>query len=234
MVGADLPLTVERHIVATFAWGGDDRTTRPRRPPERLLLPPRGRRAVPRRPAPSRTDRRAGRVRRARRGRRSDRRLGSSVVRRAPALQHATARGGWASLYDVSPDWQPVIGEIAPGVYRRRGDERPRLQARAGARQAPRGSGDRCGGRPRPRAVPPSAVRAGGVARRRVRRRADPRLIPSQPRATRFRSASRVFSTGFSAILRMNHGYQWVPNEISERARWPSAARRSRSACRIP
>jgi len=39
------------------------------------------------------------------------------VVRRAPALRHATARGGWASLYDVSPDWQPVIGEIAPGVF---------------------------------------------------------------------------------------------------------------------
>jgi glycine/D-amino acid oxidase-like deaminating enzyme len=25
--------------------------------------------------------------------------------------------GGWASLYDVSPDWMPVIGEIAPGVF---------------------------------------------------------------------------------------------------------------------
>jgi sarcosine oxidase subunit beta len=44
-------------------------------------------------------------------------RLGAGVVRRAPTLRHATARGGWASLYDVSPDWQPVIGEIAPGVF---------------------------------------------------------------------------------------------------------------------
>lgn len=24
---------------------------------------------------------------------------------------------GWASLYDVSPDWQPVIGEVAPGIF---------------------------------------------------------------------------------------------------------------------
>ena len=44
-------------------------------------------------------------------------RLGSAAIRRAPALRHATSRGGWASLYDVSPDWQPVIGEIAPGVF---------------------------------------------------------------------------------------------------------------------
>ena len=26
-------------------------------------------------------------------------------------------QGGWASLYDVSPDWQPVIGAIAPGIF---------------------------------------------------------------------------------------------------------------------
>ena len=38
-------------------------------------------------------------------------------MNRVPGLQHATSRGGWASLYDVSPDWQPVIGEIAPGVF---------------------------------------------------------------------------------------------------------------------
>ena len=28
-----------------------------------------------------------------------------------------STHGGWASLYDVSPDWQPVIGEVAPGVF---------------------------------------------------------------------------------------------------------------------
>jgi glycine/D-amino acid oxidase-like deaminating enzyme len=43
--------------------------------------------------------------------------MASRAVQRIPALQDGELRGGWASLYDVSPDWQPVIGEIAPGVF---------------------------------------------------------------------------------------------------------------------
>jgi glycine/D-amino acid oxidase-like deaminating enzyme len=43
--------------------------------------------------------------------------MAARAVRRVPALERAEARGGWASLYDVSPDWQPVIGEIAPGMF---------------------------------------------------------------------------------------------------------------------
>jgi sarcosine oxidase subunit beta len=43
--------------------------------------------------------------------------LVQAVARRFPALNDAQPRGGWASLYDVSPDWQPVIGEIADGVF---------------------------------------------------------------------------------------------------------------------
>jgi glycine/D-amino acid oxidase-like deaminating enzyme len=39
------------------------------------------------------------------------------VIRRVPGLSESAARGGWASLYDVSPDWQPVIGEIAEHVF---------------------------------------------------------------------------------------------------------------------
>src|SRR5262245_63629911 len=46
------------------------------------------------------------------------------------------------------------------------------------------------------------------------RARADAAGSGDQPRDTRFRSASSVFSTGFSAIRRMNHGYQWVPYEM--------------------
>ena len=41
----------------------------------------------------------------------------NAVARRYPAMHEAEPRGGWASLYDVSPDWQPVIGEIADGVF---------------------------------------------------------------------------------------------------------------------
>lgn len=43
--------------------------------------------------------------------------LVQAVARRFPALNDAQPRGGWASLYDVSPDWQPVIGEIADGAF---------------------------------------------------------------------------------------------------------------------
>jgi sarcosine oxidase subunit beta len=43
--------------------------------------------------------------------------LVGALAGRVPAFGDADIRGGWASLYDVSPDWQPVIGEIAPGIF---------------------------------------------------------------------------------------------------------------------
>jgi len=43
--------------------------------------------------------------------------LENAVARRYPLMHDAQPRGGWASLYDVSPDWQPVIGEIAEAVF---------------------------------------------------------------------------------------------------------------------
>ena len=116
MVGAELPLTVERHIVATFAWSDDVRVPAHGDLPNGYYFRPEGDELFlvgPLHPEPTVDpdgfDERVG----------SDEasELGARVVRRAPALLHATARGGWASLYDVSPDWQPVIGEIAPGVF---------------------------------------------------------------------------------------------------------------------
>src|SRR5579864_7935850 len=44
-------------------------------------------------------------------------RMADLATRRVPRLKDAVSTGGWASLYDVSPDWMPVIGEIAPGVF---------------------------------------------------------------------------------------------------------------------
>ena len=41
--------------------------------------------------------------------------VGRAAVR-IPGIEDTEVRGGWASVYDVSPDWQPVIGEVAPGV----------------------------------------------------------------------------------------------------------------------
>lgn len=37
------------------------------------------------------------------------------VVERFPVMSEGLAQGGWAGLYDVTPDWQPVIDRI-PGV----------------------------------------------------------------------------------------------------------------------
>jgi glycine/D-amino acid oxidase-like deaminating enzyme len=115
-VGADLPLTVERHIVATFAWSDDTRVPAHGDLPNGYYFRPEGDELFlmgPLHPEPTvDPDDFDERV-----GTNEAERLGAGVVRRAPALRHATARGGWASLYDVSPDWQPVIGEIAPGVF---------------------------------------------------------------------------------------------------------------------
>jgi sarcosine oxidase subunit beta len=44
-------------------------------------------------------------------------RMAAVATRRVPRLKDAVSTGGWASLYDVSPDWMPVIGEVAPGVF---------------------------------------------------------------------------------------------------------------------
>ena len=114
--GADLPLTVERHIVVTFRWAqaspvpahGDLINGYYFRPEgqELFLTGP----VLPEPQAdPENFDRTV----------RSDEteRMASAVTRRVPQLERAEVHGGWASLYDVSPDWQPMIGEIAPGIF---------------------------------------------------------------------------------------------------------------------
>lgn len=114
--GVDLPLSVERHFVATFAWGGDERVPAHGDLPNGYYFRPEGEALFlvgPLHPEPTAdpddypetlTEAEA-----------AD--MAERVVRRVPALASAQARGGWASLYDVSPDWQPVIGEIAPGLF---------------------------------------------------------------------------------------------------------------------
>jgi glycine/D-amino acid oxidase-like deaminating enzyme len=115
-VGADLPLTVERHPVATFAWGEAARVPAHGDLPNAYYFRPEGDELFlvgPLHPEPTvdpdAFDEKLGHDERAD--------LGARVVRRVPGLQKATVRGGWASLYDVSPDWMPVIGEIADGVF---------------------------------------------------------------------------------------------------------------------
>ncbi|MEO8424861.1 MAG: FAD-dependent oxidoreductase [Actinomycetota bacterium] len=115
-VGADLPLTVERHVVATFRWAGAEPTPahgdliggyyfRPEGEDLYLVGPVH---AAPQAdPDDFDQEIREEEVRR----------LAEAVVRRVPQLERSEAHGGWASLYDVSPDWQPVIGEVAPNVF---------------------------------------------------------------------------------------------------------------------
>ena len=117
MVGVDLPLTVERHPVAILAWGAGPRLpfghadlmggyyTRPEGSDLLLMgsLHP---------GASSDPDRFRETI-----DPEESLELAMALARRVPGLLEAEERGGWAGLYDVSPDWQPVIGEIAEGVF---------------------------------------------------------------------------------------------------------------------
>jgi sarcosine oxidase, subunit beta len=114
--GVDLPLTVERHIVGVYRWG----TARAQPMHSDVLggyyFRPEGDELFLVGPLHSADqvdpDDFTETV--------SDRELhdlARPVIRRIPALEASSVHGGWASLYDVSPDWQPVIGEVTPGIF---------------------------------------------------------------------------------------------------------------------
>ena len=118
MAGVNLPLTVERHIVAIIKWEGasamrfghgdlvsgqyyckpegDDLYCLGRLLPDEAAEPNSFRETLA-------ADEGSA--------------LAQAAVARVPGFSEAKLVGGWASLYDVSPDWQPVIGEIAEGLY---------------------------------------------------------------------------------------------------------------------
>jgi sarcosine oxidase subunit beta len=117
LIGVDLPLTIERHPVALLSPGGGPRLSfghadvaqgyysRPEGPDHLLvgsLLPT---------PHPDRD-----RFREFIEPQESLE-LAMALARRVPALIEAEDLGGWAGLFDISPDWQPVIGEIASGIF---------------------------------------------------------------------------------------------------------------------
>jgi glycine/D-amino acid oxidase-like deaminating enzyme len=114
--GVDLPLTVERHVVATFRWAGARPAPLHADVAGGYYLKPEGDELYlvgPLHAAPN-VDPDAFNER-ITAEEVAD--LSGRVVRRVPQLERSESQGGWASLYDVSPDWQPVIGEIAPGVF---------------------------------------------------------------------------------------------------------------------
>ena len=116
-IGVVLPLTVERHVVATtrlgdparISFGHGDLVTgyycRPEGADQYVMGWTHPGEGV----NPDRFD---TTIRRE-----EELALENAVARRYPLMHDAQPRGGWASLYDVSPDWQPVIGEIAEGVF---------------------------------------------------------------------------------------------------------------------
>ena len=116
-VGVDLPLTVERHIVATFAFASAPRLSfavsdtiqgfyvKPEGADHFLMGP------LLEEPQadPENFDEKVGED--------ESLALATKLVGRIPDLDETAPTGGWASLYDVSPDWQPVIGQIGERTF---------------------------------------------------------------------------------------------------------------------
>src|SRR4029077_4764912 len=116
-LGADLPLTVERHFVATIRWS-NAREMRYAHPalPVGYYCKPQGEDLYclgPPTPEPQVDPDQPVRALDAE----ESHALAKLATSRIPRLKDAVSTGGWASLYDVSPDWMPVIGEISPGVF---------------------------------------------------------------------------------------------------------------------
>lgn len=40
---------------------------------------------------------------------------GERLIRRYPAMERSDSAGGYAALYDITPDWHPIIDEAPPG-----------------------------------------------------------------------------------------------------------------------
>lgn len=116
-LGVELPLTVERHFVANCAWGQaepvsfafadtiNDYYFRPEGEAQFLIGP------LVEEPQVDPDDYQTEILPDEWSG------LLGALVKRVPHLVESEPRGGWASLYDVTPDWQPIIGEIAPNIF---------------------------------------------------------------------------------------------------------------------
>jgi len=114
--GADLPLHAERHFVAVYRWAGVEPVPAHGDTAQGYYLRPEGDelflsgKLLPEPPVdPDHLDESIHDDEAAW--------VAERLVDRVPHLAAAQVARGWASLYDVSPDWQPVIGEVAPGVF---------------------------------------------------------------------------------------------------------------------
>jgi glycine/D-amino acid oxidase-like deaminating enzyme len=116
-LGVDLPLTVERHYVSTIRWSKAHEMRYAHADiPGGYYCKPEGEELYclgPLTPEPEvDPDEPVRGI-----GIEESDALARLATSRIPRLKEAVSTGGWASLYDVSPDWMPVIGEIAPGIF---------------------------------------------------------------------------------------------------------------------
>ncbi len=114
--GADLPLHAERHIVAAFRWGGAEPVPAHGDLVGGYYFRPEGDELYLTGPLPAEPEADPDHFSEDIADHETAR-MAELVVRRVPHLAASEVARGWASLYDVSPDWQPVIGEIAPGIF---------------------------------------------------------------------------------------------------------------------
>lgn len=120
-VGVSLPLVAERHVVAAFAHGDATRAgaidhvlidvpggyySRPGAVAGEFIAGP----LAPTLPADP--DRFSPALAAAERDW-----LATRTAARVPVRADAQLVRGWASLYDVSPDWQPVIGQVGERIF---------------------------------------------------------------------------------------------------------------------
>ena len=164
-------------------------------------------------------------------------RVGAQVAERFPAYAEAGLASSWTGVYDVTPDWNPVLGPPSrrPGARRRLRIFRARLQALAGGRPRARAGGARPADRRFARAVRARALsqrqaiartlrlRRRFLRRRRrdSRRRAGPARPPRAPaRPTLHRS-----------ITNGQRGWKWQPDGGSTGDGGSPSCRSSATAC---
>ncbi|HVV76754.1 MAG TPA: FAD-dependent oxidoreductase [Mycobacteriales bacterium] len=117
MIDVSVPLWAERHIIATYAWGDA-----PHFPfvwasiPDGIYVKPElhaqylvGTLLQEPKVNPDDFDQQLAPEEQVR--------ITAATLNRFPALEDSEALSGYSALYDVAPDWQPVIGEVAPGAF---------------------------------------------------------------------------------------------------------------------
>jgi glycine/D-amino acid oxidase-like deaminating enzyme len=115
-MGLRLPLTVERHVVATFRWGAAAPVTAHADLVGGYYFRPEGQNRFLAGPVHAAAEADPENYSDAISASEVES-LADPITARVPHLVEAEPAGGWAGLYDVSPDWQPVIGEVAPGIF---------------------------------------------------------------------------------------------------------------------